>query len=137
MADTNTAALCAEIIKSHFGPLSAVRTQQHFCYDIIPYIKQICATTLIRRGRLTFSQLIKFSQLKSRTARASILILIQHNLVWHAQPDDGVVGEALEFNVDECLLRMRFGRFVWQAEDLFGNAVGDVYHRVVCRFQSH
>jgi hypothetical protein len=80
------------------------------------------ASTLIRRGRLTLAQLIKYSSLKPRTARACILVLVQHNLAWHAHTDDGL-GEALEFNVEECLLRMRFGRFVWQAAELFGDAV--------------
>lgn len=53
--------------------------------------------------------------------RAAIIVLIQHNILWHAQSD--VEGEVLEINVDECLMRMRYGRYVWQAEQLFGKAV--------------
>jgi DNA-directed RNA polymerase III subunit RPC3 len=29
----------------------------------------------------------------------------------------------VEINVDECLIRLRFGRFVWQAVEVFGKAV--------------
>ena len=66
-------------------------------------------------------QLIRFSGLKPSTIRASVLVLIQHNLVWHSQTEDD--GEALEFNTDECLMRLRFGRYTRQAEELFGKAV--------------
>lgn len=59
--------------------------------------------------------------MKPRIVRASILVLVQHNVVWHSQTEDE--GEVLEVNVDECLLRLRFGRVVWQAEELFGKAV--------------
>jgi DNA-directed RNA polymerase III subunit RPC3 len=53
--------------------------------------------------------------------RASILVLVQHNLLWHAQTEDD--GEVFEVNVDECLMRMRLGKFVWKAEELFGPTV--------------
>ena len=54
-------------------------------------------------------------------ARAAVLILIQHNLAWHSQSVED--GEVFELNIDECLLRLRFGRFVWQAEQLYGLVV--------------
>lgn len=76
---------------------------------------------LLCRGRLSLSQIIRYSGLKPRTVRAAIIVLIQHNILWHAQSD--VEGEVLEINVDECLMRMRYGRYVWQAEQLFGKAV--------------
>ena len=124
MADTNTAALCVQIVKLHFGPLTAV--SHSFVKTALVYVPnysmKAVASTLIRRGRLGFPQLIKYSSLKPRTARACILVLVQHNLVWHAPAEDGS-GDILEFNIDECLLRMRFGRFVWQAGEQFGSAV--------------
>ncbi|KAH8117214.1 hypothetical protein DFH11DRAFT_1815987 [Phellopilus nigrolimitatus] len=103
MADANTTNLCTLIIHSQFGPLTAK-----------------VASALLTRGRLSLAQLVRFTGLKSRTARASVLILIQHNLAWHAQYDDD--GEIVELNTEECLLRLRFGRYVWQAEHLFGTA---------------
>ena len=59
--------------------------------------------------------------LRPRTVRAAIIILIQHNLAWYTQVEDE--GEVIEFNTDECLLRLRYGRFTWQAEQLYGRAV--------------
>jgi DNA-directed RNA polymerase III subunit RPC3 len=59
--------------------------------------------------------------LKARTVRAAILVLVQQNILWHDHTEEE--GEVLEFNIDECLFRLRFGRFVWQAEELFGKAV--------------
>jgi DNA-directed RNA polymerase III subunit RPC3 len=65
---------------------------------------------------------VQFTTLKSRVVRASILVLVQHNILWRDHTEEE--GEVLEFNVDECLMRVRFGRFVWQAEELFGEKVG-------------
>ena len=82
---------------------------------------QNVASALLTRGRLPLLQLVHFTGLKPRTVRQSILVLIQHNIVWHALTEDE--GEVLEVNTDECLTRLRFGRYVWQAEQLFGQAV--------------
>jgi hypothetical protein len=76
---------------------------------------------LLTRGRLSLPQLVRYAALKSRTVRAAVLVLVQHNILWHATTEEE--GEVLEFNIDECLMRLRFGRFVWQAEKLFGEAV--------------
>lgn len=73
------------------------------------------------RGRLPLAQLVRLSGYKARTVLSSVLILIQHNILWHARTDED--GEVLEVNVDECLMRLRFGMFVYQAEELFGKAV--------------
>ena len=78
-------------------------------------------STLLRRGRLPFPQLVRYSNLKPRTVRAAILVLVQHNILWHATSEDG--GEVFEVNVDDCLARLRFGRYVWLAEQCFGTLV--------------
>ena len=76
---------------------------------------------LLHRGRLPLGQIVRFSGLKPRLVRASILVLVQHNVLWHAQTDAD--GEVFELNTEECLMRLRYGRYVWQAEQLFGKAV--------------
>lgn len=53
--------------------------------------------------------------------RASVLVLVQHNILWHTVSEDG--NEVFEVNVDDCLARLRFGRYVQQAEELLGKAV--------------
>ncbi|KAF9228785.1 hypothetical protein BS17DRAFT_799459 [Gyrodon lividus] len=112
MADADTCHLCTQIINSHFGPLTAKVT-----------------STLLTRGRLSLPQLVRFTGLKPRTVRASILVLIQHNILWHAHTEDD--GEMLEFNTLECLLRLRFGRYVWQAENLFGNTGAEIVQLIL------
>ena len=87
----------------------------------LAYIAQKVAFTLLTRGRLNLLQLARYASLKTRTVRASVLVLIQHNLVWHAQAEDG--SEVLEFNPEECLLRLRYGRYTWLADDMFGEKV--------------
>ena len=66
-------------------------------------------------------QIIRFSGLKPRIVRAAVIVLIQHNVLWHAQTDTD--GEVFELNTDECLMRQRYGRYVWLAEQLFGKPV--------------
>lgn len=82
---------------------------------------QKVASVLLIRGRLSLPQLVRFTGLKPRTVRASIIVLVQHNILWHAHTHDE--GEMLEFNTIECLLRLRFGRYVWVAENLYGRTV--------------
>ncbi|KAJ7043248.1 RNA polymerase III subunit RPC82-domain-containing protein [Mycena alexandri] len=112
MADAQTARLCTQIIHSQFGPLTAN-----------------VASVLLTRGRLTLPQIIRFTSLRPRTVRASVLVLVQHNVLWHAQTEDE--GEVLEVNIEECLLRLRFGRFVWQAGQLFGDAGAEIVQLIL------
>ncbi|KIK95845.1 hypothetical protein PAXRUDRAFT_826575 [Paxillus rubicundulus Ve08.2h10] len=112
MANADTCHLCTQIITAHFGPLTAKIT-----------------SALLTRGRLSLPQLVRFTGLKPRTVRASILVLIQHNILWHAHTEDE--GEMLEFNTLECLLRLRFGRYVWQAENLFGHTGAEIVQLIL------
>lgn len=112
MADADTARLCTEIVRSVFGPLTAT-----------------VASILLTYGRLGLSQLVRFSKLKPRIVRVSILVLVQHNLLWHAQSDDE--GEVFEVNTDECLMRLRYGRYVWLAGQLYGKAGGEIIQLIL------
>ncbi|KAJ7093171.1 RNA polymerase III subunit RPC82-domain-containing protein [Mycena epipterygia] len=112
MADAQTARLCTQIIHSQFGPLTAN-----------------VASVLLTRGRLTLPQVVRFTSLRPRTVRASVLVLVQHNVLWHAHSEDE--GEVLEVNIEECLLRLRFGRFVWQAAQLFGDAGAEIVQLIL------
>ncbi|KAI0340517.1 hypothetical protein BDW22DRAFT_1359908 [Trametopsis cervina] len=112
MTDTNTSNLCEQIVQAHFGPLTSK-----------------VAAVLLHRGRLPLSQIARFSGLKPRTVRAAVIVLIQHNILWHAQNDaDGVV---FEFNTDECLMRLRYGRYVWQAEQSFGKPGAEIVQLIM------
>ncbi|KAF9072978.1 RNA polymerase III subunit RPC82 helix-turn-helix domain-containing protein [Rhodocollybia butyracea] len=115
MADLHTTNLCVEIISTHFGSLTAKVAQ-----------------ILLNRGRLTVPQLVRFTSLKPRIVRNILLILIQQNIVWHAKSEtDGSGDEILELNADECLMRLRFGTFVYQAEELFGVAGGEIVQLIL------
>ncbi|KAF8919587.1 RNA polymerase III subunit RPC82-domain-containing protein [Mucidula mucida] len=112
MADSHTSRLCVQIITSHFGALTAK-----------------VASVLLTRGRLTLPYLVRYSGLKPRTVRAAVLVLVQHNLLWHATIDRE--GEVLEVNVDECLMRLRFAKYVWVAENLFGDSGRDIVQLIL------
>jgi DNA-directed RNA polymerase III subunit RPC3 len=68
-------------------------------------------------------QIVRFSKIKPRMVRAVILSLTQHNLLWHVGTDDE--NEILEFNIEECLTRLRFGRFISLAGKIMGEEVSD------------
>ncbi|KAI0693743.1 hypothetical protein BC835DRAFT_1406684 [Cytidiella melzeri] len=112
MTDTNTSNLCEQIVRAHFGPLTAKLT-----------------AVLLHRGRLPLGQIIRFAGLKPRTARAAIIALVQHNILWHAQTDAD--GEVFEVNTEDCLMRLRYGRYVWQAEQLFGKAGAEIVQLIL------
>ncbi|KAG6854968.1 hypothetical protein C0991_009791 [Blastosporella zonata] len=74
-------------------------------------------------------QLVRITGHKVRTVQSSVLVLVQHNLLWHARTEED--GEVLEVNVDECLMRLRFGTFVCQAEKLFGKAAAEIVQAIL------
>lgn len=112
MADAETSRLCVQIVRSHFGPLTAN-----------------VSSALLTRGRLSLAQLIRYTMMKPRTVRAAILVLVQQNILWHSNTEEE--GEMLEFNTLECLMRIRFGRFVWQAEQLFGPSGAEIVQLIL------
>ncbi|KAH7877894.1 RNA polymerase III subunit RPC82 helix-turn-helix domain-containing protein [Lentinula edodes] len=115
MADLHTTNLCVQIVSTHFGPLASK-----------------IASVLLSHGRLTLPQLVRFTALKPRLVRNILLVLIQQNIIWHANSEtDGSGEEVLEINADECLMRLRFGAFVYQAEELFGVAGGEIVQLVL------
>lgn len=129
MADAQTGRLCTQIIHSQFGPLTAVSPDPLLCAQLTSFLQNV-ASVLLTRGRLTLPQVVRFTSMKPRTVRACIIVLVQHNVLWHAQSDDE--GGVFELNVEECLLRLRFGRFVWQAAQLFGDPVRCASHVAKC-----
>ncbi len=82
---------------------------------------QKVASALLARGRLSLLKITRFTSLRPQTVRASVLVLIQHHIAWHAETEEE--GEMIEFNIEECIMRLRFGRFVWLAEEIFARAV--------------
>ena len=83
--------------------------------------QQTVASALLTRGRLNLGQIARFTSLKPRTIRAAVIVLFQQNLLWRSSADEEK--EVLEFSVDECLTRLRFGRYVWWAEKKCGSLV--------------
>lgn len=92
----------------------------HATHHFVPYFfRQKVASALLIHGRISLPQYVRFTRLKSRTVGASIIVLVQHHVLWHARSEDQ--GEMLKFNTRlACLLRLRFGRDMWQSESMFG-----------------
>lgn len=79
---------------------------------------------MLNKGRLNLAEICHYTKLKSRSAQGVVIALIQHNLVWHSEVAQGEkLVEYFEFNLKECLLRLRWGRILALTEDEFG---GDV-----------
>ncbi|KAG8765275.1 hypothetical protein FRC16_008086, partial [Serendipita sp. 398] len=58
----------------------------------------------------------------SRTKNVALLQASNNVLLGGKETDEGE--EVFEFNVDECLLRLRFGKYLLIAKELFGDDVG-------------
>jgi DNA-directed RNA polymerase III subunit RPC3 len=89
-------------------------------------LHQKVANALLNRGRLQLPTLIRFTGLKPSLVRASLVALIQHNIVWHAE--DAVDGEVVEIDWEECLARLRFGKVLAIAKERFGTPVSSNIH---------
>ncbi|KAH8829625.1 hypothetical protein DL96DRAFT_1598899 [Flagelloscypha sp. PMI_526] len=113
MADLHTSRLCTHLVNLHFGPLTAK-----------------LADVLLTKGRLSLSQIISQTKLRPQTARAAILVLIQHDVLWYAKTDDSSP-EVLEFNIEGCLMRLRFGKFVFLSEQLLGKPASEIVQLIL------
>ena len=78
------------------------------------------AEALATRGRLSFREIAFFTKLKPRIIRGAIIVLVQHNLLWHSNSDGD---EIFELIAEDCFMRLRFGKYVQIAQDLLGDEV--------------
>ncbi|KAG8947303.1 RNA polymerase III subunit C82 [Tulasnella sp. 424] len=108
MAEKQTVRLCYHIINAHFG-----------------FVTAQVASTLLIRGRLPLGQLTRLTPgVSSREVRLALLVLIQHNIVWHSE--DEIDGEVYEINWEEPASRLRFGRYIMIVRDKLGDAAAEV-----------
>lgn len=84
------------------------------------------ASTLLNRGRCTAATVYRLAGISRQTANAALLILIQHNLVGStgASHRDLPEEDMYEFDVSECLLRLRWPRILALTEQNYGEEVG-------------
>ncbi|SJX63271.1 related to RPC82-RNA polymerase III subunit C82 [Sporisorium reilianum f. sp. reilianum] len=64
----------------------------------------------------------------------TIMILIQHGCAWHSSTDPEVADpnqEFFEININEVLLRLRFGRYIGIAEDELGDTAARIVKLVL------
>ncbi|WVO22875.1 uncharacterized protein IAS62_004218 [Cryptococcus decagattii] len=89
--------LCEQIVAHSFG-------------DVVSRV----ASTLLNRGRLPAPTIARLSGLSPSVASAALLILMQHNLVQSNGASIKETGEdeQYEFIVEECLLRLRWGKML-------------------------
>lgn len=78
---------------------------------------------MLNRGRLTVKTLAGLSHTPLQAIQASLLILIQHHLVQYSDPNETPERVLYEFRVDECLLRLRWGRLLAITEQRLGPVV--------------
>lgn len=117
--------LCEQVLLDHFGP-------------IVAHI----GAAFLERGRLSLNELQRFLDLEAKTEKTTppprsqvlhtILILVQHNILWHIRldtdnsilKDDEPGGtEYFDINPEVILLRSRFGTYLATSERLWGEEV--------------
>jgi DNA-directed RNA polymerase III subunit RPC3 len=94
-------------------------------------IYQRVASTLLNRGRCNAATVARLAGLTRATGNAALLILVQHNLVGSTGGSrrDPPEEEMYEFDVSECLLRLRWPRVLALTEDKFGDEVSSANTR--------
>ncbi|KAG8901824.1 RNA polymerase III subunit C82 [Tulasnella sp. 403] len=112
MADKQSARLAYQMIHSHFGPVVAK-----------------VASCLLLRGRLPFAQLVRLSAVPPKDVRLALLILIQHNIVWHCESETD--GEVYEINWEEPIARLRFGRYLMIAKENVGEQASEIIETIL------
>ncbi|TIC04127.1 hypothetical protein E3Q17_00594 [Wallemia mellicola] len=99
MVTKEASRLCGIILENDFGAVVAKVGQ-----------------TVLEYGRLPLPLISRYAEIKAKQVRAALLILIQHNCMWHCQTDND---EFFETNADEILARIRFGRYIRYAIDSY------------------
>ncbi|KAK9765015.1 RNA polymerase III subunit C82 [Basidiobolus ranarum] len=109
--------LCRDVLREDFGP-----------------VVERVGTILVKKGRLPLNQIKVLAKVSLRQVRESLLILIQHHLVYHA--DTGETGATFtyyEANVDEILARLRIGLIINSANEWFGKEGGVIIRLLLSR----
>ncbi|KAF8319501.1 RNA polymerase III subunit RPC82 helix-turn-helix domain-containing protein [Cantharellus anzutake] len=112
MADKETTRLCIQIIRDHFGSVTSR-----------------VAAELLGRGRLRLADILRATRMRPKVIANALLVLIQHNIVWYCEPE--AVGQQFEINWNEILHRLRFGRYLSVARELFNEEGYDIVHLVM------
>lgn len=118
--------LCEHIIRQAFGDVVCVSLTRSFTLSSIPDFQRV-ASTLLNKGRLALFSVQRLSGLKPDSVIQSLVILHQHNLLLSngaslLLPDSGTE-ELYEFNLPECLLRLRWPKILSVTEQLFEQTV--------------
>lgn len=66
-------------------------------------------------------RIVRATPFRSQRVANALLVLIQHNLVWHWVSPSGQ--EIFEINEGEILMRLRYGRYLAITEDVFDDSV--------------
>ncbi|KAG1452372.1 hypothetical protein G6F56_007838 [Rhizopus delemar] len=88
--------LCKEIILEHFGPIVSGVSQQ-----------------LLLKGRLTLPDIIRFSKLTTREVKESLVVLVQHGIVFFSEAPEGKI-EPTYYSIDplKIMYRLNLGRII-------------------------
>lgn len=116
--------LCEHIIRQAFGDVVCV-SQLQALYLASRADFQRVASTLLNRGRLPIPTISRLAAVSRQSTLAAILILMQHNLVLSngASIKELEEEELYEFDVQACLMRLRWGRILALTQERLGTAV--------------
>jgi len=115
VAASGKVALCEHIIFQHFG--AAVG---------------LVASILLARGRLSYETLLRLvpRTLNQRTVQASILVLVQHNCLYHVLDEEEGL-EYFEMNVPEILERRKIGTYLALTREYWDKTAAEVVNAVI------
>ncbi|CEP18482.1 hypothetical protein [Parasitella parasitica] len=99
------ALICREILKDDFGLYPAT-----------------IADLLLLKGRLTLTDLIRFSRYTPKLVRECLIVLIQHGIVFFSETTDISKTDATYYEAEpeNIMMRLRMGRIMRITEEHYG-----------------
>ncbi|KAG1449141.1 hypothetical protein G6F46_008167 [Rhizopus delemar] len=98
------ARLCKEIVLEDFGP----------------FVSQV-ARQLLLKGRLALPDIIRFTGLSTRQVKESLVVLVQHSIVYFSEAPEGKI-EPTFYSIDpeRIMMRLRMGSILRDVDERYG-----------------
>lgn len=81
------------------------------------------------KGRLTLSDLIRFSRYTPKLVRECLVVLVQHSIAYFSEASETTKSDATYYEVDpnKIIMRLRMGRIMRITEEHYGKPVCNKY----------
>ena len=136
-ANENLARLCCSVVEEHLGQIQQVsrHTLKRHTSDCVMHLRvpsstaKVIVSELLKKGRLSLSQLTRFTKQRPHLVKMSLTGLMDLDLCTYKEQVEGARGSVFYYSVnpDKILYRMRHQRYLNYALNKHGQLVGDAW----------